>query len=284
MAFFFVLNSDCPAVVRGDRTRLTQVVLNLLSNAVKFTEQGRVELKVSVAHLTEKKEAVELLFEVNDTGIGIPTEQQSVIFQRFHQADSSHTRKYGGTGLGLTISCQLVQRMGGDLKVTSEVGKGSRFYFVLPFEIVQMAEPVVEPLASIALETSASKSLENLLVLVADDSEPNRFVTVALLQKLGVTAISVEDGQEAIEAKRETERPFDIVLMDMQMPVMDGVEATRLLRQHYGFSQVPIIALTANTQPHHVKSCFDVGMNDFMEKPLQIDRLEAMLLKHYPSP
>ncbi len=269
---------DCPLDLKGDRTRLMQILLNLLGNAVKFTEQGRVDLTVSVDEVINNQESVRLLFAVQDTGVGITPEQQQHIFKRFRQADSSHTRIYGGTGLGLAISSQLVRLMGGTLKVESDIGQGSRFWFAASFNV---SEPRQIPSKSEDQPLNQADSLEDKLVLVVDDSDSNRFVAVALLQKLGVTAVTVEDGQQAIEAMCQTERPFDLVLMDMQMPVMDGLEATRLLRQQYGFTQVPIIALTANTQPHHIKACFEAGMNDFMEKPVYLDGLKAMLLKYF---
>jgi signal transduction histidine kinase/ActR/RegA family two-component response regulator len=288
IGFKLDVKPECPTHLQGDKTRLVQVLLNLLGNAVKFTEQGQVQLRVSVQDKTARVSVqdktasaqtgqVVLLFEVIDTGIGIPKQQQELIFSRFTQADHSYTRKYGGTGLGLTISNELVRLMGGILNVESETGQGSCFWFELPFHYTESSV-----LAKTEAEPATVESLPDMLVLVADDSESNRFIAVALLQKLGVTPITVDDGQQVIEAMNDTQRPFDLILMDMQMPVMDGLEATRQLRQQYGFTQIPIIALTANTQPQHLQSCLEAGMNDYMEKPISIDRLKAMLLKYTP--
>ena len=257
--------ADVPRVLRGDDGRLRQILLNLIGNAIKFTSEGGVSLKI--AKTGETAEAVILRFEVIDTGIGIAPEVQAKLFSRFTQADSSTTRKYGGTGLGLAICRELVSLMGGEIGIESRPGEGSTFWFTASFKPAPHAawsDPVEEAPAPVA---------EGRRILVAEDNKVNQMLAVKLLDKAGHRADVVGNGIEAIDAVRK--RPYDAVLMDMQMPEMDGLEATRRIRALAGdIAAIPIIAMTANARPEDRWKCLDSGMNDFVTKP--IDRVELL--------
>lgn len=261
----------------GDGFRLRQVLLNLMSNAVKFTPAGgRVWVAVSSAASEGKPEA--LRFEISDTGIGMDAEVRSRLFERFSQADSSTTRRYGGTGLGLAISARIVTLMGGKIEVESEPGKGSAFYFTLPFRAVKSAPvPVARPARLVRL---------GLRVLVVEDNLINRKILGAQLDELGCSCAMVVDGEEALVALSQSPPP-DVVLMDCHMPNLDGWEATRRVRAWADDAQAsaaqrvasgcPIVALTAAALPEERKRCSEAGMNDFMAKPVKLADLQRML-------
>jgi signal transduction histidine kinase/ActR/RegA family two-component response regulator len=253
----------------ADPTRLRQILLNLLSNAVKFTERGEV-----VARLIQREASADnehaLRFEVQDTGIGIPPDKQQQIFEPFRQADGSTTRKYGGTGLGLAICKKLVELMGGQMGVVSQVGEGSTFWF-------EVVLPVSEAPAHVRLEqqlrAAEQTPLTGLRVLVAEDNFVNQKVIRRTLEKWGVEVQIANHGREALEwLSRE---PFHLVLMDCQMPEMDGYEATRRIRayeQPRGL-HIPIIALTANALAGDREKCLECGMDDYLTKPVNPDML-----------
>ena len=247
----------------GDPTRLRQVLLNLLANAVKFTRVGEVTLGIGGT-------GDQLTFRVLDTGIGIARDDLEKIFERFSQADASTTRRFGGTGLGLAISRRLVELMGGALRVESVVGQGSNFSFRVPLRLapVEYAAP-----RAAAPETAGCAGLR---VLLAEDNEVNRFLGISLLEKLGCEVVVAEDGRQAVEAaRRET---FDLVLMDCQMPEMDGYEATARIREMDGpISSVPIIALTASALAEDRERCIYSGMSDFLSKPIVASELHLAL-------
>ena len=243
----------------GDSERLRQVLINLASNAVRFTPQGSVSIGVRAV-----ESGVE--FSVSDTGIGIPPDKQAAIFDAFSQADNSTTRVYGGTGLGLTISQRLVALMGGRLGVESQVDVGSRFSFVVPL-------PVAEAPAEAPRAAPDQVPHVGARVLVVDDNSINQRVVQAMLIRLGCETTVVDDGAKAVDrVKNET---FDLVLMDCQMPGMDGFEATRQIRRLP--SDVPIVALTANVLEEDEKRCFEVGMDAFLAKPVRLDILQRAL-------
>ncbi|MCG8413161.1 MAG: ATP-binding protein [Pseudomonadales bacterium] len=264
----FVVEVDpLDKLIVGDSLRLTQVLTNLTGNAVKFTREGHVKLVVRVVSVDESEAKVE--FSVADTGIGIPAEQQKTLFHAFSQVDSSTTRQFGGTGLGLAISQQLVTRMGSEIQLISTEGQGSLFLFILSFQLAD--QKVVEEAANAQFPTD----LSGLRVLVVDDSHVNQQVAEELLERAGVEVQLASNGREAIEAVRANE--FDGVLMDVQMPIMDGHAATRLLRYDFTPEQLPIIAMTASAFDEDRQLAREAGMTDFIVKPFQPHSLYSAL-------
>ncbi len=255
---------------RGDPTRLRQVLLNLVGNALKFTERGSVQVRVELLQASEAGERLRV--SVRDTGIGIAPEQQARLFAAFAQADSSITRRYGGTGLGLSISKRLIEGMGGRIGVESEAGKGACFWFELDL-------PLGAAPSRDALPAGESVALPPLRLLLAEDNAVNQRVAASLLRQDGHAVTIAGDGFEAVElAGRES---FDAILMDMQMPGMDGLEATRRIRASGGrLASLPIIAMTANTQPEDVDACRAAGMDDHVGKPFDPALLYRLLLRH----
>lgn len=301
LEFSCMTPSGLPGAVGGDPGRVRQVLTNLLGNAIKFTERGHVLVKVEL--LSEAPGGIQVRFTVRDTGIGIPPDQLNRLFQTFTQVDGSSTRKYGGTGLGLAISKQLVELMGGEVGVSSEPGRGSRFWFTACFAKLAPAEAVefretaararnsaagggpgdhaagAEALAvanlSTALEEKSETAEEQFRVLVAEDNEINQKITVRLLQKLGLAVDAVVNGRQAVEAL--TAEKYDLVLMDCQMPEMDGFEATAGIRSLEGTShRTPICALTANAMEGDRERCLAAGMDDYLSKPVRLDKLQEI--------
>ena len=256
----------------GDPVRFQQVLLNLLSNAIKFTSEGGVTLSITPQSVSANNAS--LLFEVEDTGIGLSVAQQQKLFQPFSQADSSTTREYGGSGLGLAISHKLVQCMGGELQVESELGQGSRFFFILtlPLQAVSSSlEPIDSPM-------STDNSLAGLPVLLVDDDEMNRFFGSKVLESLGLTVTTADSGETALQCLQR--QGFDLVFMDVSMPGMDGYATTRRIRANPRLRHVPVIALTANVIAGTRERCLTAGMNDYLSKPFEQKELTC-LLQHY---
>ena len=251
----------------GDAVRLRQILVNLLSNALKFTHHGSVTLTVRQLTLTPLA-CVRLYFEVTDTGIGITAEQQRFLFHPFTQVDSSTTRRYGGSGLGLVISRRLVELMGGNLGLESQAEQGSRFFFTLDFPVLPVAEipPVVHDLGCLH-----GRYLQALLV---DDDPLNCFLCVQMLERLGVQASVAHSGQAALQ--QLPQRLFDVVLMDISMPEMDGYATTQAIRQA-GFTHLPIIAVTAHAIDGEQERCIAAGMNGYLSKPFNLAALHATL-------
>lgn len=261
------ITNETPEFLKGDPTRLRQVLLNLIGNAIKFTEDGSVTI---VINTTERDDgAYDIYFGVQDTGIGITKEAQKNLFNPFSQADSSISRRFGGTGLGLAICKRLVTAMGGDIKIESAPGKGSLFFFTLPMFKGQKAEE-----REIATQRQATDQLK---ILVADDNEINQKVLIGLLSKDQHTVIAVSNGEEAAQAVIDEE--FDLVLMDMEMPVMNGIEATQKIRglADRDKSMIPIVAMTANVIKEDIEKCKQAGMNDYVSKPIDPDKLRSVI-------
>jgi signal transduction histidine kinase/CheY-like chemotaxis protein len=273
LALHWEIAPAVPNMLEGDPGRLRQIMINLVGNAIKFTESGEVAINISLQSNTPS-EPMQLLFAVRDTGIGIPQDKQVAIFQPFQQADNSITRRYGGTGLGLAISSRLINMMGGTLRVESDPGKGSIFYFSVPCKQTPAA-------TSIQAEMKPHQPLQTtrpLHVLLAEDNAVNRMLAVRLLDRAGHTVSIAENGQEALEIWLAT--PPDAILMDMQMPVMDGVESTILIRQQEqsrGLPRTPIIALTASAMSSDRDKCLQAGMDDFLSKPFNVRELLNVL-------
>ena len=306
----YSIDDDVPQSVRGDPIRMRQILTNLVSNAVKFTEKG--EVSVEVAHRHSSSTEVELLFAVRDSGIGLSREQVARLFEPFSQADASTTRKHGGTGLGLVICKRLTELMGGRIGVESRQGQGSYFWFILPLRrSLHAAATARRDLADTTIpgmpdaymgwqdkqqgtyatgalsENSTQGSTYHTAligkVLVVEDNPVNQAVVKKMLEKAGLSPVTANDGIEAIEAiERES---FDIVLMDCQMPRMDGYKATETIRkqeQLKGFMQLPIIAMTANVMTGDRERCLEAGMNDYLPKPVKPAGLETMLRQWLP--
>ncbi len=283
-----------PRQLVGDAMRLQQVLINLGGNAIKFTEQGEVVMALRVAHKTVSDVVLDI--SVRDTGIGIAPENQARIFSGFTQAEASTTRRFGGTGLGVAISQRLVHLMGGELKLDSALGQGSCFHFSLSLPLV--AESAVwtasAPQASSASAAQSFASapapapapryrLQGLRLLVVEDNPNNQQVARELLEDEGAWVQIAQHGQEAIEAVAAvvaSQTPFDVVLMDLQMPVMDGVTATRKIREELGQTSLPIIAMTANAMASERAACLAAGMNEHVGKPFDLNRLVELLLLH----
>ena len=258
----------------GDPTRLQQALLNYATNALKFTETGTVTLRTFKQGETD--DSVRVRFEVQDTGIGIPPEAVSRLFNVFEQADNSTTRKYGGTGLGLAITRRLAELMGGAAGVTSTPGVGSVFWFVVLLKkSVNTVEAMPVKLAN--AELLIRQHYAGVRILIADDEPINREVAQTLLEDLGLLADTAEDGAEAIALAQQAS--YTAVFMDMQMPNVDGLEATRRIRQLPGYSQTPIIAMTANAFAEDKAQCLNAGMNDFLIKPFNPDDMYGTLLR-----
>jgi signal transduction histidine kinase/CheY-like chemotaxis protein len=266
------IDPEVPAFVTGDSGRIRQILVNLTGNAVKFTSSGTVSIDLHV--LERQDERVLIRCSVRDTGIGIPADRMSVLFQPFSQVDSSTTRHFGGTGLGLSISARLVEIMGGNIEVASTVGVGSAFSFTLPFQIAK--GPVVA--APGGHETSRSMA-QNRRILIAEDNEVNQKVASRLLERLGHRADIVPDGRAAVAAWQNGQ--YDLILMDCHMPHLDGYEATREIRRLERDSHIVIVALTAHAMAGADAECRAAGMDDYLSKPIDHHTLKACLDRHF---
>nr|AGS52226.1 multi-sensor hybrid histidine kinase [uncultured bacterium contig00056] len=280
--FSLNIEANVPVLLKGDDQRLTQVLTNLLSNAVKFTpEEGKIGLNVSLVR-TEHNVS-EVRFEVRDSGIGVSPENQKKIFRMFEQAESGTTRKFGGTGLGLSISRHIIELMGGSIHVESEAGKGSSFIFTVKMHAVKKDTiPIIEIKDKISVQEGEVYSGKK--ILLAEDIEINREILISLLEGTGLVIDTAENGIEALDKYKGNPGYYDLIFMDMQMPEMDGIEATKQIRKfekdEVVFNKrIPIIAMTANVFKEDIESCIAAGMNDHIGKPLDINTVHEKLRK-----
>ena len=268
------ISSDIPEWVMGDETRITQVIMNLAGNAIKFTTKGSVTLDVSLE--SKKENACRIKFSVKDTGIGIPEDKIDKIFESFGQASADTTRKFGGTGLGLTISKQLVEMHGGEVKVKSVVGEGSDFYFVIDYTAT--TKPVEENID----DAAAGHNMKGKKILLVEDNEFNQLVAVDTINDIfpDVVVEVAENGVEALQKLQTTDYAF--VFMDIQMPEMDGYETTRQIRSTMkgDKANIRICAMTANVTKDEIDACLACGMNDYMMKPFTLEILKEKILKN----
>lgn len=270
------IDPGIPPVLCGDALRLSQILINYLNNAIKFTQQGEIIIRAKI--LDQSENSILLRFEVQDTGIGIAKEQKTRLFQPFQQADSSTSRNFGGSGLGLVISKRLAELLGGGVGLESELGKGSTFWFTarlgkgMPLPMDRHEEQTKESTKQVAM-----KVLNGARIILAEDHPFNQQVAMNFLEDAGATVCVANNGEEALDLLRQEH--FDCILMDTQMPVMDGLAATRLIRADSVLAKIPVIALTANTSGEDRERCLDAGMNDFIGKPFKPEDLYITVAK-----
>ncbi|MBF0389992.1 MAG: PAS domain S-box protein [Desulfamplus sp.] len=281
------IDNAVPRFLKGDPNRLRQIILNLINNAVKFTNTGEITITIKpliqrVVDKPQNKDGsdidkdgyITILFEIKDSGIGIPQDRLDKLFQPFSQADTSTTRKFGGTGLGLVISKRLVELMSGDIWVESEYEKGTIFRFTAQFDEAEGSNSHICELNS--SEIISDKEIASLRVLIAEDNAFNQILALKVLEKMGICADVASNGIEAVNSV--VTNNYDVVLMDIQMPEMDGIEATKLIRDK-GFD-IPIIAMTANVTTEDREKCIASGMNGYLSKPFDPDKLLSLLIKY----
>jgi signal transduction histidine kinase/CBS domain-containing protein/DNA-binding NarL/FixJ family response regulator len=281
LAFEVLQCTQLPAQIHTDPLRLRQCLTNLINNAVKFTEKGHVHVNVSLQQAGDKPY---IRFDVEDTGIGIPAEKQEKMFELFIQADGGTTRKYGGTGLGLTITKRLAQLLGGELSVTSKVGKGSVFSITIPVGVDVKSQPLFNKYDLVCNLNQQQQHVSQQAkfsgrVLVAEDSVTNQMLIKLLLEKMGLQVTTAENGKEAV--RKALSQSFDLIFMDIQMPDMNGYDATRALRKKA--VTIPIVALTAHAMMGDDKKCISAGCNDYLAKPISSKKLFETVRRYLPS-
>ncbi len=270
----YTMDPQIPSVLIGDPVRLNQILINLISNALKFTHYGSIKISVTLEQIKEEKDYY-LKFEIRDTGIGIPKSKLKTIFESFSQADASVTRKYGGTGLGLTIVRQLVHLQHGTIKVNSEENEGSTFTVLMPYKIGIKDFQISKERSAL----SKTLQLKNASILLVEDNDINRLYAGSILKMWGCPFETAENGEVGIEKYKNSH--FDLILMDIQMPVLDGFETTKVIRNwNNEKSLVPIIALTANATQRDIDKCISIGMNDCLTKPFTQEDLLKVLDKY----
>jgi len=287
-----------PPVLVGDAMRLQQILINLVGNAVKFTERGGVSVRAQMDGEVQGG-VVCVRFAVRDTGIGMDSEQQSRLFSAFNQADASTTRRFGGTGLGLAICRRLAELMGGGITVRSAPAAGSEFVVTLPFAVAEEGAQVEHPawqsaaaegwvlpgqlaVQGVVAQPPASPPLQGLRLLLVEDHPLNQVVARGMLEHAGASVAVAENGQLAVDLLREQAADFDMVLMDVQMPVMDGYEATRRIRHELSL-KLPVLAMTAGVMKSEQDECVAAGMNDFIAKPVDVEQMLEIISRHWDA-
>jgi CheY-like chemotaxis protein/HPt (histidine-containing phosphotransfer) domain-containing protein len=276
----YAVHPDIPDILHGDAGRLRQILVNLIGNALKFTAQGEVVVDIQpvatpLTATSEGQETMTLRFAVRDTGIGILPDKQQMILEPFVQVDGSTTRTYGGTGLGLAISKRLVELMDGQFWIDSEVGRGSTFSFTIRFAVWHTSEITAQTVPVV------QEAQQPLRILLAEDNRVNQQVARRILEKQGHTVVVVGDGQAALAALAQA--PFDLVLMDIQMPVLDGMAATAAIRAQEHGTHMPIIAMTAHAMRGDRERCLAAGMDGYVTKPLKAADLAAAIAQLLPA-
>ncbi len=289
----FTVQPDIPKMVLGDGMRLRQILLNLIDNAFKFTHTGGIRVEIQKKN---SNDADHITFSIRDTGIGVPENKQKHLFEPFSQADSTTTRKYGGTGLGLSIARRLVELMDGEIDFTSIEGEGTTFWFTVPLPAVEnqgemngpankkaITENATPPIFNRSFNTNAEEKSEDSCLLLVEDNIFNQKVALKVLQKLGYKAKTANNGVEALEVLRENNTHYQLIIMDVQMPEMDGIEATRRIRMGEAgeaFRDIPIVALTAYAMKGDKEKCLQAGVNDYLTKPLQPGLLGEVIQRY----
>lgn len=269
----YSIKRNIPNILLGDGGKVQQVLVNLIGNAIKFTEKGTVHLNVQRMNTIDQ--TIILKFSIQDTGIGIPKESINNLFEAFTQVDDSRTRLQSGTGLGLAISKHFVELMGGEIGVTSIEKEGSTFYFSIQLEILKNQSVLSPPIDPTVIDNQIANKTA-LDILLVEDDKINRLLAVRILEKMGYKPHTATNGQEAIDILQK--HPYNLILMDIQMPILDGLETTQFIRKEFSH-QPTIIAMTANAMLEDKHLCEAAGMDDFLSKPIDVKRLEKMLLK-----
>jgi len=267
------IDKKIPENFLGDLIRIRQILMNLMSNAIKFTENGDITLNVTLDR--KQEDTYYIRFTIKDNGIGISLKDQEKLFKPFSQVDASTTRKYGGTGLGLIICRQLVEQMKGEIGVKSNLGSGSSFFFSLPLKAIEYIHTERAKLNT-EIDNKMSEKVP-LNILIVEDNPINQVIATNLIERLGYSPSLASNGVKAIEALHE--QKFDVIFMDLQMPVMGGIEATEKIIEFWGNNRPRIIAMTANVLAEDQKQCFAAGMDDFVGKPIVINEMIESLLK-----
>jgi signal transduction histidine kinase len=282
-----ICSDNVPAIVTADPCRIRQIIINLTNNALKFTRNGNV--KIGIQQLERSDTDCKLRFEIKDDGIGIPKEMQQYIFEKFTQVDSSSTRQYGGTGLGLSICKRLVKLMGGNIGVSSETGKGSLFWFEITLPVAytdislnhrNITNLIASDKPGIRVRPSEGYPQFNARILVAEDVLSNQYVMQEILEHMGCTVTISIDGNTTIKTLEEKNGQYDLILMDCQMPGIDGYEVTKIIRSKPWGHNLPIVAITAHALVGDRERCLAIGMNDYVSKPVRFMEIEAILAKY----
>ncbi|MDW5419228.1 ATP-binding protein [Iodobacter sp. CM08] len=276
IALNFILPSSLPEALVGDAARLQKILLHLVGNAIKFTQQGRVELKTDIQ--SESELDITIKFSISDTGLGIDDEQKARLFQAFSQADTSATRKFGGLGMGLVIAKKLVKLMGGEIGVISELGKGSCFWCCVPLKKNMQSMAPITPVENTQRAELMARAGSHILLV--EDNALNQQVASEILIDAGMQVTVVSDGQQALDIIEK--QTFDLILMDIQMPVLDGWSTAKIIRGGQHQSSIPIVALTALSMNEDRQMCMDIGMSDHLLKPIDSDLLMNILIKWLP--